>query len=445
MIDLPIPKIKKSEMSLAERFRHLPRDQQVAYLERMYDQGELDTLKQNWQFWGRPEQQLPDYESWDVLLCLAGRGSGKTRLAAEGVHEWAKEPIHIALIGETAAEVRDVMIEGPSGLVATQKAWNPIEYQPSKRRVLWLQSGAWATTYSGDEPGQLRGPNSSRAWCDELAKWKRPQETWDNLQMVLRVTKNPHCIISTTPRPIPLIKSLTKRAENDPYIIVRRWSTYRNAANLSPRYIQRMLGQYEGTRLGRQELHAEILEDTEGALWKLSQIDKLRVSYLPALSMITVGVDPPTSTGGECGIVVMGLSGDDIYCLDDLSVSGLPEEWGAQVVSAYHKWSADVVVPEKNQGGDMVMSTIRAIDPTVPMDPVWASRGKRTRAEPISTYTEKGAVHHIGSFATLEDELCTWVSGESDSPNRLDAYVHAATHLLNLTPYGLKSKEARAW
>ena len=433
-------------ISKAERFLTLPVEKRNAFLDSLDDDG-LNSFLYDWDFWGRPEQQLPEGDGWRIFLMLAGRGGGKTRPAAEIVNEMAaNEGWHIALVGETAAEYRDVMVEGPSGILATSKPWNPAEWYPSIRRVVWPKTGTWATTYSGDKPDQLRGPNSHFAWVDELSKFRYAKQTWDNLRFILRAGRHPKTVISTTPRPIPLIKDLVKDSKEDNgRVVVRRWSTYRNASNLAPDFLEEMLAKYEGTRLGRQELYAQILEDTEGALWTLSLIDQNRISYTPHMSMIAVGVDPPTSTGGECGITVLGLSGEDIYCLDDMSIKGQPEEWGKQVVSAYHKWHADMVVPEKNQGGDMVMSTIRAIDPTVPMSPVWASRGKRTRAEPISTYTEKGAVHHIGSFATLEDELVTWVAGESDSPNRLDAYVHAATYLLDHTPYGLKSKTARAF
>lgn len=431
------------DLSCAEEFSLYPPDVQTKILEG-WSTDKLKSLKYDWQFWGRPDQQLPDHDDWDILFWMGGRGGGKTRCGAEAINRMAENKNwRMALVGETVAEYRDVMIQGPSGIIATSKPWNPAEWIPSLRRVIWPNTGTWATAYSGDKPDQLRGPNVSFAWVDEISKFRYPSETWDQLELVLRAGEHPQCVISSTPRPIPLIKMLVKDART----VLRRWSTYRNAANLAPTYIDRILGRYEGTRIGRQELHAEILEDVEGALWKLSLIDTLRVNCMPHMSMIAVGVDPPTSTGGECGIVVMGLSGEDLYCLDDMSMSGLPEEWGKQVVSAYHKWEADIVVPEKNQGGDMVMSTIKAVDPMVPLSPVWASRGKRTRAEPISTYTEKGAVHHIGSFATLEDELCNWVPDEPSmpSPNRLDAYVHAATHLLQHTPYGLKSKTARAF
>jgi phage terminase large subunit-like protein len=436
-------RLKPEELSLAEQFSVLSDAEQIAFLEGLYDTNRIDSFLKSWEFWGRPEQQLPDSE-WDTLLILAGRGSGKTRMCAEAVHRWAENKNwHISLVGETVAEVRDVMVEGPSGLVKTAKPWNPVEYMPSKRRLEWPKTGTWATTYSGDSPDQLRGPNSQGAWLDELAKFRYPQEVWDNLMMVLRVGLAPKCIVSTTPRPIPLIKELAKQAREDRQgVVMRRWSTYRNIANLSERFIQNRIVPYEGTRYGRQELNAEILEDVEGALWNLSRIDSLRVTGTPSLTRIAVGVDPPGSTKGQCGIVVIGLYANELYVLDDMSMSGSPEEWGLQVVKAYHNWAADVVVPETNFGGDMVMSTIRAIDPLVPLRPVHASRGKQIRAQPISAYTEQGKMHHVGSFAELEDEICSWTPDEPKSPNRLDAYVWAATELLSHTPYGIKSKQA---
>jgi phage terminase large subunit-like protein len=437
-------KLKTEELSLAEQFSILSDAEQVAFLGRMYDAGRMDSFIKSWEFWGRPEQQIPDANDWDTLLILAGRGSGKTRMCAEAVHTWAENSNwHICLVGETVAEVRDVMVEGPSGLVKTAKPWNPCEYQPSKRRIVWPKTGTWATTYSGDSPDQLRGASSQGAWLDEISKFRYPNQVWDNLMMVLRVGVSPKSIVSTTPRPIPLIKMLAKQAtEGDKGVIMRRWSTYRNIANLSERFIANRIKPYEGTRYGRQELEAEILEDVEGALWNLSRIDSLRVTGTPSLSRIVVGVDPPGSTGGKCGIIVMGMYADELYQLDDMSISGLPEEWGSQVVNAYHKWEADLVVPETNFGGDMVMSTIRAIDPLVPIKPVHASRGKAIRAQPISAYTEQGKIHHVGAFADLEDELSSWVPDDPKSPNRLDAYVWAATELLSHTPYGIKSKQA---
>lgn len=437
-------KLKPEELSLAEQFSILTDAEQVAFLERMYDAGRMESFLKSWEFWGRPEQQLPVGDDWDTLLILAGRGSGKTRACAEAVHKWAENrDWHICLVGETVAEVRDVMIEGPSGLIKTAKPWNPCEYQPSKRRIVWPETGTWATTYSGDSPDQLRGASSQGAWLDELAKYRYPREVWDNLMMVLRVSRAPKSIVSTTPRPIPLIKELAKQAREGGHgVIMRCWSTYRNIANLSERFIANRIKPYEGTRYGRQELEAEILEDVEGALWNLSRIDSLRVTGAPPLTRLVIGVDPPGSVKGQCGIIAMGMHAEELYQLDDMSMSGLPEEWGKQVVAAYHEWEADAVVLETNFGGDMVMSTIRAIDPTVPLKAVHASRGKAIRAQPISAYTEQGKVHHVGSFSALEDELVGWMPDDPKSPNRLDAYVWAATELLSHTPYGIKSKQA---
>lgn len=433
-------------LSAAEEFSLLPKEEQDFKLSRLSDESAF-LLKYDWAFWGRPEQLLPDHDDWDVMFWCAGRGSGKTRPASEAVNMWAENKNrHICIVGETAAEVRDVMVEGPSGILATAKPWNPAKYEPSKRRVIWPQTKAWGTTYSGDSPDQLRGAHSDDAWCDELAKFRYPDDTWDNLEMVLRAGEHPKVIVSSTPRGIPIIRRFIKESQEEgSRTIVRTWSTYRNIANLAPTYIDRMLMRYEGTRLGRQELHAEILSDTPGALWTLSKIDQFRVVERHELKVIAVGVDPPISEGGECGIIVLGLgTNDHIYTLDDMSISGKPHDWGSQVIAAFHKWDATYVVPEINQGGDMVTSVLHTIDPAVPIRTVWASRGKWLRAEPISSYTEKGMMHHIGTFAALEDEMSTYVSG-NPSPNRLDAYVHAATNLLGYTSFDVGSHRAGIW
>ena len=402
--------------------------------------------RDTWDIWGRKEQQLPDNDDWDVLLCNAGRGGGKTRMAAEAVHKKAKiKGYQIGIIGETAAEVRDVMIEGTSGILATQKPWNPCVYNPSRRRITW-KSGARAITYSGDRPDQLRGPNLHFAWLDELAKFRYPDDVWDNLNLVLRSGDNPQTIITTTPRPIKIIKELLERSKDaSERVIARTWSSFKNLAHIPRRFFERNIKRFVGTRLGLQELFAQVIEDTEGALWTMNLIEKHRINQVPHLIKICVGVDPQATIAGETGIVVMGLGSDEkLYCLDDMSYSGKPEEWGSQVVTAFHKHKADMVVPETNQGGDMVISTIKAIEPGIPIKGVHASRGKRTRAEPIATYAERGGIYHHGAFSDLESELTTWVVGD-DSPNRLDAYVHAATYLLQFTPYGMNKKTARVF
>lgn len=430
--------IAYDELSLAERFSLLGDDEQSAYLQRLYEQDEIDTFLKNWDFWGRPEQQMPEGDDWDILFWCAGRGSGKTRTASEIVQKWAENRgWYIPIVGETAAEVRDVMIEGPSGLIATAKPWNPIVYEPSKRRVSWPKTGAWGTTFSGDKPDQLRGPSGHAAWIDEIAKFRNPDLTWDNLEMVLRAGRHPQVVISSTPRPIPLIRRLIEESKAPgSRVTLRTSSTYRNVANLAPTFIRRMLDRYEGTRLGRQELHAELLSDTPGALWTQALIEQNRVQKYPDLVRIVVGVDPAGGTVTETGIVVAGLGKDGHgYILDDVSLAGTPGAWGSAVVLAYDKYRGDRIAAEVNNGGEMVISTVetaaRDQGIRVATKKLHASRGKVTRAEPVAALYEQGRIHHVGMFAQCEDELTTWVPDEGlPSPNRLDALVWAVTELM---------------
>jgi phage terminase large subunit-like protein len=317
------------------------------------------------------------------------------------------------------------MIElGESSILKISPPWFMPEYEPSKRRLTW-PNGVTATAFSGDEPDQLRGPQHGTAWVDELAKFKYPTLAWDNLEFGLRLGDNPQVVITTTPRPIPIIKQLLA----DPDIVDRVVSTYANLHNLAPSYIKRVVKRYEGTRLGRQELHGEVMDDVPGALWTRAIIEAGRVTKHPDLIRVVVGVDPAASTG-ETGIIVAGIdAGKHGYILDDLSTPGSPDTWGRQVVTGFYKHKADRAAVEANNGGDMVISTIATVDPKVATKKLWASRGKYTRAEPIAALYEQGRVHHVGMFATLEDEYCTWIPGD-DSPNRLDAAVWALTELM---------------
>lgn len=385
---------------------------------------ELAALEYDWAgFWARPAQ-LPPPAPWKVWLILAGRGWGKTRAGAEQVLAWARTPERrIALIGETVADVRDVLVEGESGILACAPPWCLPTYQPSKRRLTW-PNGTLAVTYTGEAPEQLRGPQHHYAWCDEIGKWRYAQDAWDNLELGLRLGDHPQVVATTTPRPIPLLRQLLA----DPHTVVTRGSTYENTVNLAATFKDRMLSRYEGTRLGRQELHAELLEDTPGALWTRTILEATRVRQLPALRRIVVAIDP----GQDAGIVAVGL-GEDAhgYVLDDLSLSGSPDTWAGQAIAAYHKYGANLLVAESNHGGDMVLSTLHTKDHTVATKKVWASVGKYARAEPVSALYEQGKVHHLGLFAALEDELCNWVPGEGfPSPNRLDALVWGVTDLM---------------
>lgn len=374
------------------------------------------------------DKQVPPFGDWFCWLLLSGRGFGKTRTGAEFVNERARQGYErIALIGQTKADVRDTMIEleESSILNVAMPAFMP-DYQPSKRRVVW-PNGTVATIFSGDEPDQLRGPQHDTVWIDEFCKFKYPQQTWDNMELGLRVGPDPRVVVTTSPRPIPVIKMLLK----DPRTITVRGTTYENIDNLAPSFVERIRERYEGTYFARQELHGEVLEDREGALWKRRDIEAHRRTSHPDLVRVVVGVDPP---GGvtECGIVVAGVDEDkQAYVLGDASLAGSPDKWGKAVAAAYHTFKAGRVAAEANFGGDMVESTIKTVDRRVPVKLVRATRGKAIRAEPIVALYEQGKVHHIGFLPLLEDELCSWVPGEAGgSPNRLDALVWALTELM---------------
>lgn len=390
--------------------------------------------------------QLPPKGDWLVWLILAGRGFGKTRTGAETIAQWARETPNgrFALIGQTFADARDVMVEGESGLLAVfddaelrggtvDSAWN------RSLGELYLANGAKFKIYSSEKPRQLRGPQHHGAWGDEPATWNDAESgtaddtTWSNLLFGLRLGHDPRIVLTGTPRPNRLIRELLKEADT----ATTRGSTYDNLQNLSSTFRRKVISKYEGTRLGRQELDGEVLDDTPGALWKHAMFTRegfrVRFENLPELVRVVVAVDPQASQSdesAETGIVVAGLGTDGQgYVLGDLSLSGSPTEWATVAVDAYHYHRADAVVPEKNNGGDMVVGTIEAVDRTVNVKPVWASRGKRTRAEPISTLYEKNRIHHVGAFADLEGQMTTWVPGMT-SPDRMDALVWALTELM---------------
>ncbi len=383
-------------------------------------------LRFDWRVFRRPAQEPPDW-NWRVWLILAGRGFGKTRTGAEWIREQVRtgQAGRIALVGRTAADVRDTMIEGDSGILSiTPDAERPT-YIGSKRRLTW-PNGAMAVAYSAEEPDRLRGPNHDLAWADEVAAWRYP-DAWDQLMFGLRVGKNPRVVATTTPRPTALIKQLLDRHD----VAVTTGSTYDNIGNLSQHFIQEMRDRYEGTRIGRQELHAELLADVEGALWKRATLDDTRTSRPPDMKRIVVAVDPAASAhGNETGIVVVGLGIDGHgYVLSDDTVQGSPHEWGTATIAAYYRHRADRVVAEANQGGDMVRHTLATVDDTVPIKMVTASRGKYARAEPIAAMYEQGKIHHVGMFHQLEDQMCEWVPS-GPSPDRIDALVWGMTELM---------------
>lgn len=347
----------------------------------------------------------------------------------------------IALVAETAPDARDVMVEGESGLLACHpKDYRPT-YYPSKRRVEW-PNGAIATLYNAIEPDQLRGPQHDAAWGDELAKWRYAQDTWDQLAFGLRLGAKPRAIVTTTPRPITVVRKLI----SDPKCFVTRGSTFDNAGNLAEAFLHQIQDKYGGTRLGRQELEGEILDDIPGALWNRETIDSTRIKPddQPDYERIVVAVDPAVSSeehSDENGIVVVGMARDKDgyargYVLEDGTLRGSPEEWARKAVHLYRKYSADKIVAEKNQGGEMVLSVLRSVDRTVPVVLVHASRGKHVRAEPISALYEQNRIHHVGRFDKLEDQMCMFSidnlrDANTGSPDRVDALVWGLTHVFD--------------
>lgn len=408
--------------------RLLPSLKNMSVEHKLAIRNRLLEMRWDWKQCARPKQLPPDGQ-WTTWLILAGRGWGKTRTGSEAVRKAVHDGRRrIALVAPTAADGRDVMVEGESGLLSVGPEDERPNYEPSKRRLTW-PSGAIATLYSAEDPDQLRGPQHDYAWCDELASWKRP-ETWDMLLFGLRLGSDPRCVVTTTPRPTKQIKDLIA----DPTCRVTRGSTYENRANLAPAFFSQIVRRYEGTRLGRQELLAEILDDNPGALWRRPDIDDHKIATLPGeLRRIVVAVDPAVTSNedsDETGIIVAGVGHDGRgYVLDDMSLRGTPHQWGTQAVAAYSKYKADRLVAENNNGGEMVEHTVRTVDPNVSYKGVHASRGKVIRAEPIAALYEQGRVHHVGSFPELEDQLCQWEPGMA-SPDRLDALVWALSELM---------------
>lgn len=400
----------------------------------------LAQLRYDWSFWARPNQAEPEGD-WTTWLILAGRGFGKTRTGAEWVRQnvCGDTPLspgrckHIALVAETAPDARDVMVLGPAGLLACHpKDFRPT-YFPSKRLVEW-PNGAQALLFNAVEPDQLRGPQFDLAWCDELAKWRYVDATFDMLQFGLRLGEHPRQLITTTPRPIPLIKRLLA----DPRTAVTRAPTQANAAHLSPAFLNEVLARYAGTRLGRQEIDGEIIEERQDALWTRAMIEAARVPAAPALLRVVIGVDPPGSArpgADACGIVAAGIAEDGrVYVLEDDSVRGLaPAGWAMKAVALFTRLKADALVAEVNQGGDMVRAVLQQIDPAIPLRTVHATRGKWLRAEPVAMMYQQGKVKHVDPpMESLEDEMCDFgMSGISSggSPDRLDALVWAVTEL----------------
>jgi len=403
-----------------------------------------DALSTDWPLYAHEHQRLPP-GAWTTWLLLGGRGAGKTRAGAEWVKRMAGgDPPYadakvspIALIGETEHDAREVMVEGISGLLAVHAHAERPLWIPSRRRLEW-PNGAVAQVFSAEDPESLRGPQFAAAWCDELAKWRHAEATFDMLQFGLRLGERPRQVITTTPRPIALIKRLM----TDPATALTRAGSSANARNLAPAFFDAVIARYAGTRLGRQELDGEIIEERADALWSRGGIESCRVAEAPPLQRIVVAVDPPASASkgaDACGLVAAGRAPDgSVYVIADDTAAGLsPAGWSRKAIALWRRLSADALVVEVNQGGDMVRAVIGEADPNVPVVAVRAHRGKWLRAEPVAHLYEQGRVKHAGVFPALEDEMCDFgLDGLSSgrSPDRLDALVWAVTAL----SFGLK-------
>ncbi len=407
-------RVAKARMSNAERIR----------------------LDYRWSLVARHNQRPPG-GLWTAWMLLAGRGFGKTRAGAEWVRAQVEsgKAGRIALVARTPAEIRETMIHGPSGLLSICPPWAMPEYESTNKKLTW-PNGATAFIYSSYEPDQLRGQQFEAAWCDELASWKYPRDTWDTLAFALRFGADPRVVITTTPKPLTLLRELVAR----PDIVVTRGTTYDNEDNLAPSFYSHIRATYGGTKIGRQEIHADLIDQSEDALWERQWIDESRVDKAPeSLVEVVVAIDPSVTSNprsNETGIVVAGVDSDKrCYVLADGSGRMSPSKWAERAIALYDKHSADRIIGETNNGGDLVREVLRTASggKLFRFHAVTASRGKYARAEPISALYEQGMVHHVGTFPDLEDQMCTWTpKGPADvSPDRMDALVWAISHLIN--------------
>lgn len=420
----------------------LPQEQQQAFLASLKPD-QLAFLRHDWQFWGRPDQQMPDSD-WFVWMILAGRGWGKTRTAVENIAALLRGPTPLqapkdapaimSIIADNPFDMRQYSIEGPSGFLHVGPQDYRPHYEPSKKTLTW-PNGAKALLFSAEDPETLRGASGSFFWWDELAKSRYARDGWNNMLFGMR-EGNPRGIVTTTPRPTPLLKELIARKSTH----VTRGSTWDNRDNLSEVFYREVIEPLMGTRLGRQEIEAEILDDVPGALWSRDMIEGLRAQKAPELTRIVVAIDPPTTSGedaDECGIIVAGKDGAGRgYILADRSVKGAtPNQWATKAVEAYHTFNASRIVAETNQGGEMIEALLRQIDPNVAYRGVHAKSGKVIRAEPVAALYERALVFHVGAFPALEDQMVSFTTDfdpakEGYSPDRVDALVHALTDLM---------------
>jgi phage terminase large subunit-like protein len=430
----------------AEALRQLPASKVKELFQALGPQ-KAEELKHDWNFWARDNQLEPEGKDWNVWFINAGRGFGKTRSGVEWVRENVKRGVkRIAAVAATNSDIERVMVKGESGFLSVcwkgdkTYAGKPMgfpEWSPTKRTLTW-ENGAQVQFFSAEEPERLRGPQFELAWCDETAAWNKDIGTWEMLQFCMRLGKHPRIMVTTTPKPTKLIRQIIK----DPKTVVTTGSTFDNSANLADTYLTAVKEQYEGTRLGRQELYAEVLEEAQGALWTTDMLDRASVKQedVPDLTRIVVSIDPAITSNAESdmtGIVVAGIDVNGVaYVLGDYTDRLSPQGWASKAISLYHQYKADRIVAERNQGGEMVRRTLEVEDETVPIKLVHASRGKYARAEPVSALYERNLVRHVvnptdgSSLNELETQMRTWEPlGSIGSPDRLDALVWAITDL----------------
>lgn len=442
--------------SLAEKVALLPEAEREEILEGL----DPDALLYDFGFWGRPEQHAPAGDDWAIWLFMAGRGAGKSRSASEWIRDKARYTnqgeLRMGLVARTAADVRDVLVEGESGILNVCPPSEKPLYQPSKRKLTW-PNGNTALCFTADEPDSLRGPNFHYVWGDEVAAWRQMPDAagmtaFDNMRVATRLGPNPQICLTTTPKRVELMRKLIKEAEDTGRVVVTRGKTADNSGNLSNAYLEGLMGVYGGTRMALQELMGEMLDDVDGALWKQENLDDFRTSVISlGLPLKVVGVDPTVAErpGDECGIIVVAATNEremyrrQAWVIEDCTIHGSPETWAQRVVDTARKWGAPVVA-EVNQGGALVRNAINAIDPAIPVYEVHSKVGKKLRAEPVALAYEQGRVHHMGFLAELETQMCTWIPGEGRSPDRVDALVHALTALMITPPKGFGSGPIRA-
>jgi len=447
-----------TERSLAQ----IVADMDEAQREEMLADLDPEVMAYDPTFWLRPTQLRPIVETgWTLAEMIAGRGAGKTRSMCEWArHKAQGPPTRGALVARTAADVRDVLVAGESGILAVSPPSERPEYEPSKRLLTW-PNGTTALCFSSEAPDQLRGPQFHWALADELASWKYlPDESgltaWDNLRLATRLGEHPQIFAGTTPKRTPFMRSLIKAAEDEPGVLLMRGSTKDNRGNLSQTYIDMIYGLYEGTALAQQELEGIMLDDIDGALWDEALIEAARVSVIPKMRrpIVAVGVDPSVSEkpGDETGIVVAVVDGAirdmykrHAYVLSDASLQAAPEIWAKVLAAEAQRFGGAPIIAETNQGGGLIKAVLTGIDPSLKVLGVHSRFGKAIRAEPVVLAAQQGRVHHVGFHPLLEDQLTTWVPDETrKSPDRLDAYVHVLTALLVKAPEGLYGGTVRA-